>query len=207
MRSRSRSFSGHIPPQHGIDAIAHRFRIINPFGGTNPHGRCIPTAVEVATVLTTPNREPHKVNDNSPDDLDAGNGTHVFQYALNRPSQVLTWLSSGDVAPGSVFTVDMDAMVDGDDAVHAWNYVRGPDPQPTIYLIDASTYVFKEIRHAVDFVAMMTEDINDPMGPFNYASPDELLNQDLTIYYWGQLTPRWTNLLRKPRPGNREAPV
>jgi hypothetical protein len=207
MRKRSNSFSTRPAPATGIAAVAQALRVINPSAGTNPQGLCYQSAVEVAKVLTTPYRPPRTVDDECPDKLNAKAPQpydRTFAYSTDRAARLWTWLLSGQVPAGAVFAVDMDEG----DAYHGWNFVRGPDQVPTIFLIDVSTYVFKQVEEPADFCEWMTEYFTQPMTLWNYASPDILIGKPLDIYYWGQLAPQWRAMLQQSGPIQpREAPV
>ena len=204
MRKRSKTVSGPSRPLSGIEAVGARLKVINPYAGTNPHGLCYPAAVETAEVLTTNGRNPQKVNDGCPADPDA-KAPHLHDRSFDydggrRTTEVWAWLKSGAVPRGAVFVVDEDAMIDGDDSYHCWNFVKGPDLIPSIYLIDSSTHVFKEVVDPGDFSEWMTE-------YFNYASPNGMVNDDLEVYYWGQLVQPWLGMLQRAAPTKaKEAP-
>ena len=211
MRKRSNTISGPASPLRGIEAIGARLKVINPYAGTNPRGRCYQSAIETAEVLTTLNRNPQKVEDDNPDDPTAKR-PQVYDVSFayengRRTTEVWRWLKSGGVPAGAVFVVEEDGIVDGDDSYHCWNFVKGPDQIPSIYLIDSSTHVFKEVVNPADFSEWMTEYFTEPMEFFNYASPNGMVNDDLEVYYWGQLVQPWLGMLQRVPSGKaKEAP-
>jgi hypothetical protein len=210
MRKRSNSFIAGPRPTTGIAAVRAELKTINPYGGVNPTGLCYQCAIEAATALTAPGHPPGVVNDQSPDNPRKGpkgksSPLHKsIGYTLDRGNKIFNWLASGTVPRGAVFVVEMDAEED-DAGVHCWNYVKGPGLHPSIYLIDVSTDVYKEVIRSAHFSEWMTENLHEDMGLFNYASPDELKGP-LEIYYWGQLVDPYLSMLSRPA-GTAEAPL
>lgn len=215
MLKRSNSFKSLFSPSVGIEAIGERLKVINPYAGTNPEGLCYQSAIETAEVLTNCGRDPKRVDFDSPDDP-AANAPHIYDKSFGynngrRTVEVWAWLKSGAVPPGAVFIVEMDASMfdDEGDSLHCWNFVKGSGPIPSIYLIDSSTHQFKEVVMPCDFFEWRAPEFAEPMEFFNYASPEDLnlAGDDLMVYYWGQLTYTWTEMLQRPvQQKSREAP-
>ena len=210
MLKRSNSFTSLLNVPTGIEAVGEHLKVINPYAGVNPSGLCLASAIETASVLTNCNRRPQRVNFDSPDDTTAqAPNQHDRSFGYNngcRAIEVWAWLKSGAVPRGAVFVVEMDAVFDGYDQVHCWNFVKSFDLVPSLYLIDSSTHIFKEVVNPGDFSEWMTEDFGEPMQLFNYASPEGMVDDDLEVYYWGQLVSPWSNMLQRPAPEkSREA--
>ena len=210
MLKRSNSFASLPNAPVGIEAIGERLKVINPFAGVNPSGLCLASSIETAEVLTNYGRKPKRVNFDSPDDA-ASKAPHEHDRSFGynngcRSTEVWAWLKSGAVPRGAVFVVEMDAVFDGNDQVHSWNFVKSFDLVPSLHLIDSSTHIFKEVVNRDDFSEWMTEDFAEPMELFNYASPEGMVDDDLEVYYWGQLVSPWADMLRRPAPDkSREA--